>query len=649
MVPWSDIYSILRIRIALCTERRSPAGPERAARTALSGRKSWTGADLKGRAPPAGLTDPRVVMDADGSEEEWDEDADMQLMIEQSLLEFTKRADRVEAPSKEEDSTPDATSVTDEIFTTIRSGDVEALTKLSKQREVFAQADERGWIPLHEAAAQANRTILQITFAASQQGAGQTQTLRGETPLFLAVERGLTGNVTFLLLNGCNPNTPNEEEDSPLISAIKNDQYDAASLLLTYRADVNKEGMHRRTPLHEAAHLGLENFVHLLLQSGAEVDPYSAYNRTPLALAAQGAHLNVVQALLQKGAKVNAQAMDSASVLFEAAASGNPDIISLLLEYGGDANLPNRTGHLPIHRAAHHGHLLVLERLIPVTRRDKVKESGISPLHSAAAGGHPQCLELLLNAGYDANYMLHPRVRHNYDDQRKSALYFAVSNNDVHSCRLLLEAGAMPNQDPVTCLQVALRMGNYELIHTLLRYGANVNYFSRVNPTHFPSALQYALKDEVMLRMLLNYGYDAQRCFHCPYGDGSHVPQDYEGWSTSVIKDMVFCEVITVYWLKHISAQLVRVMLDYVDHVKFCSKLKAVLVDQEQWPEICHIQGNPRSLKHLCRLKIRDCMGRRRLRAPVFMSFLPLPRSLKDYILFREYDLYNQGSVEGSC
>ncbi|KAI1892370.1 hypothetical protein AGOR_G00132660 [Albula goreensis] len=169
-----------------------------------------------------------------------------------------------------------------------------------------------------------------------------------------------------------------------------------------------------------------------------------------------------------------------------------------------------------------------------------------------------------------------------------------------------------------------------------------------VNPTHFPSALQYALKDEVMLRMLLNYGYDAQRCFHCPYGDGSHIPQDYEGWSTSVIKDMVFCEVITVYWLKHISAQLVRVMLDYVDHVKFCSKLKAVLVDQEQWPEICHIQGNPRSLKHLCRLKIRDCMGRRRLRAPVFMSFLPLPRSLKDYILFREYDLYSQGSVEGS-
>lgn len=46
--------------------------------------------------------------------------------------------------------------------------------------------------------------------------------------------------------------------------------------------------------------------------------------------------------------------------------------------------------------------------------------------------------------------------------------------------------------------QVALRLGNYELINLLLRYGANVNYYCRINTTHFPSALQYALKDEVI-------------------------------------------------------------------------------------------------------------------------------------------------------
>lgn len=160
----------------------------------------------------------------------------------------------------------------------------------------------------------------------------------------------------------------------------------------------------------------------------------------------------------------------------------------------------------------------------------------MSPLHSAAAGGHAHCVEMLLKAGYDPNFMLHPRVRCNYDDERKSALFFAVSNNDLQCTRLLLEAGAMVNQDPINCLQVALRQGNYELINTLLKSGANVNYYSRVNSTHFPSALQYALKDEVMLRMVLNHGYDVKRCFDCPYGDSSH---DYAPWTTSVIKDMV--------------------------------------------------------------------------------------------------------------
>lgn len=90
----------------------------------------------------------------------------------------------------------------------------------------------------------------------------------------------------------------------------------------------------------------------------------------------------------------------------------------------------------------------------------------------------------------------------------------------------------------------------------LLRFGANVNYYCRVNTTHFPSALQYALKDQVnrcrgrrrlpllqvcvlqvVLRMLCHYGYDVHRCFDCPYGDSAHVPEGYEGWSDSVIKD----------------------------------------------------------------------------------------------------------------
>lgn len=47
-----------------------------------------------------------------------------------------------------------------------------------------------------------------------------------------------------------------------------------------------------------------------------------------------------------------------------------------------------------------------------------------------------------------------------------------------------------------------------------------------------------------------------------------------------------FCEVIALSWLQHLSGKVVRVMLDYVDQVQICSKLKAVLEKQKLWPEI---------------------------------------------------------------
>ncbi|XP_040889094.1 dynein heavy chain 12, axonemal-like [Toxotes jaculatrix] len=582
-----------------------------------------------------------------GFEEDDDEDdAATQYMIEQSLLESNKQKE-THRDSTTRDGRSSGLNKADNntIFTAIRQGNEKLLKDLCvKHREKFLQPDSRGWIPLHEAAVQINHTILDLTFKASGPDSVERRTLRGQTPLFLAVEQGLIDNVTFLLKHGSHPDSEDQDQDSPLLVAIRSGHTELVKLLLLRGSRVNQEGCHGRRPLHEAARLGEAALVNLLLDAGARADPRSHYGLTPLALAAQGGYLEVVQTLLKRGADVLSQAQDEASILYEASSAGDPAVISLLLEYGADANVAKRTGHMPIHRVAHRGHLQALQLLIPVTSVQDVNDSGMSPLHSAAAGGHTHCIKALLDAGYDPNYMLHPWVRRSYDDERRSALFFAVSNNDMASAKLLLESGAMANQDPVKCLQVALRLGNYELINLLLRFGANVNYYCRVNTTHFPSALQYALKDEVVLRMLCNYGYDVARCFDCPYGNRVHIPEDYEGWSNSVIKDTMFCEVITVSWLKHLSGHVVRVLLDYVDHVTLCSKLKAAVMEQQQWTEICRLQENARCLQHLCRLRIRRCLGRLRLRSPTFMSFLPMPGRLKDYILYREYDLYGRRS-----
>ncbi|XP_067908369.1 dynein axonemal heavy chain 12 [Heterodontus francisci] len=580
-------------------------------------------------------------MNVTKTDEELADEEIMQHVIEQSLLEICTQDPCM--PSVEvEDFRFLPSKENRKIVEAIKTGQEADVRQLSIHCFAFNEADDRGWFPLHEAAVQLNQAILGATFEASHTSTRERKTLKGETPLFLAVELNLIDNVQYLLVKGCKPNSKDEEGNSVLIAAIRNGSLDATSLLLRFGAAVNLECINKRTALHEAAKLGRKDLVDLLIQARATIDPRSAFGLTPLALAAQNGHTEVVKLLLQKGADVLSQASDGVSVLFEAVTVANSECLELLLEYGADANVPKNSGHLPIHRASYRGYDQAVKQLIPVTDYSAIKNSGISPVHSAAAGGHPECLKLLLQSQFDVNFMLSPRLRGSYDDHRKSALYFAVSNNDVCSARLLLEAGALPNQDPINCLQLALRLGNYELMNLLLRHGANVNYYCRVNTTHFPSALQYALNDEVVLRMLFSYGYDIHRCFDCPHENKIHPPFSFEGWTPSVIKDNMFCEVITLTWLKHLSGNVIRVMLDYVAHVHFCSKLKAALEQQNEWSEIRHIMKNPRSLKHLCRLKIRKCMGRMRLRCPVFMTFLSLPSRLKEYILFKEYDLYNR-------
>lgn len=187
-----------------------------------------------------------------------------------------------------------------------------------------------------------------------------------------------------------------------------------------------------------------------------------------------------------------------------------------------------------------------LKYLIPVTSKHAIRKSGLSPIHSAADGQNAQCLELLIDNGFDVNALLADHISQSYDDERKTALYFAVSNNDIHCTEVLLAAGADPNLDPLNCLLVAVRANSHEIVRLLLSYGANVNcYFMHVNDTRFPSAIQYALNDEVMLRLLLNNGYQVELCFECMHGDifgNSFVWSEIEeeglpGWTSCIIKD----------------------------------------------------------------------------------------------------------------
>ncbi|XP_029910119.1 ankyrin repeat and SOCS box protein 15-like [Myripristis murdjan] len=524
------------------------------------------------------------------------------------------------------------------VLAAIEQGKVSVLRQMLRHSFAFRELDSRGWLPLHRAASQPILEVLETVLHLAAQGLSleERTTLGGETPLTLAAKAGLVENVKSLLTHGASPHNANSKNESPLLLAVRANSYEMTCTLIAHGAWVEQVCRKKWTAMHEAAKVGNVNILMLLLRNGGRVNQKDLMGVTPLAVAAEQGHFHIIEILLNCGSRVNSQAFNGESVLLDAAGSGSVASVQLLLDNGADPNLPSITGHLPIHKAAYAGHYDTVKLLIPLTSRRAIKEAGQSPVHSAAEGGHSDCLQLLLASSFDVNYRMSTRNAENYRDMRRSALYFAVSNGDASCTKILLDAGAKTDLDPLHCLLVAVRSGRYEIVKLLLAAKADVNcYFTVVSDTVFPTALQYCLKDEVMMRLLLNSGYEAERCFHCNHDNPFDDADDQEG-------KIPFCEFMSLCCLMHLSGGVVQILLDYVNHVQVCSKLRLILQRQSEWPDICHLLSSPRSLTHLCRLQIRRRLTLKRLNNPDIMNSRLFPPRLRSFILFEELNLYER-------
>ncbi|XP_045577933.1 ankyrin repeat and SOCS box protein 15 isoform X1 [Salmo salar] len=535
------------------------------------------------------------------------------------------------------------------IVTAIEQGDVCTLQELSGL-QAFTERDSRGWLPLHRAAVLSQEQVLDQVLQASCDVTVDDVTSDGDTALILAAQEGLLENVRTLLQHGASPHKTNSLNESPLLLAVRQGSYDMVSTLIICGAFVEQVCLKKWMAIHEAAKVGCRAILVLLLRHGAKVTAVDGHNVTPLGIAAEYAHAEVLDILIKNGGDVNAQAYNGDTVLYDAAGSGNMDCISLLLQAGANPNIASLACQLPIHRAAYEGHILALRTFIPITTKRAIRLSGQSPVHSAADGGHVDCLELLIEKGFDVNAQLDKHISENYGDMRRSPLYFAVSNSDLTCTEMLLAAGAKTDLDPLRCFLVAVRAGRYELVRLLLSRGAEVNcYFRMISDTLFPTALQYCLRDHMILRLLLNNGYDVDKCFMCNHGNGQDM--DCDSWvdyqnnhrRTLFYNENCrasFCEIISLSSVVNLAGSVVQMLLDYIRHPRICPNLLRVLEKQKEWPDICDILDNPRSLQHQCRLVIRRQMTPRRLNDPQVMAAVPFPPSLKHYLTYREYDEY---------
>ena len=163
----------------------------------------------------------------------------------------------------------------------------------------------------------------------------QTDTSRDA--LFLALQRGASGEVGRLLASGVSPNLVDADGTPALMAATLFADAETVELLLKRGADPNKADASGSTALMWA--VSDEEKVRLLVARGANVNAKSTTERTPLLVAASLPRTaGVLRILLDRGADLRAQDRAGATALALAVRSADVDVVRFLVERGLDPN-----------------------------------------------------------------------------------------------------------------------------------------------------------------------------------------------------------------------------------------------------------------------------------------------------------------------
>ncbi|NXP45838.1 ASB3 protein, partial [Heliornis fulica] len=481
-----------------------------------------------------------------------------------------------------------------------REGDVKMLRKLIKQGYSIDVPDNRGWMPIHEAAARNSSGCLRLLLrAAPSEDYVRSKTFEGLCALHLSARHGSLESMRVLWEANVNLNEVTTEATTALFLAVENKHIETVKFLLQHGANV--EGPHSLSgwnSLHQASFQESVEIMKILLEKGASKECKDDFGITPLFVAAQYGKLESLRLLISHGAAVNCQANDRATPLLIAAQEGHAECVALLLSEGADPNLccNEDNWQLPIHAAAEMGHAKILELLIPVT--DRICDRGrgkVSPVYSAVYGNNKDCLEMLLKEGYS------PDAQDCLSSNCRSPMCMVFQKECFHFIYIFLKYG-------VTLLGIhlgyCLLYGRFTLFKYFLKLGCSLPSGDQLS-----DFLSYTIK----------------------------VCDEYKEWLPYLLlAGFNPVNFMCKFWIFSVSKEALNFILEFTNWKRLPPVVQKDLSDYEEkfsWIPMNHFAFIP-SLSHLCRLEIRSILTSERLRSDRFIRELPLPACLQDYLLY---------------
>ncbi|GIY76004.1 ankyrin repeat and SOCS box protein 3 [Caerostris extrusa] len=501
-----------------------------------------------------------------------------------------------------------------------RHGNVNLLKELLKENKPVDVADNRGWRPLHEAVAS---SIECLTVLLKHGGSDINWTSHeGETALLLACKRHegsvASAFVSLLLEHGADPNILDNEQDSPLLAAIRHKNRYVVQQLISAGANVNSADFSKWTPLHEAATKQDTAILELLLSKNAAIDVQDECGITPIFTAAQHGFENCLKKLISAAKERNRKdiidmgAEDWATPLMIAAQQGFVDCVKILLEAGADPDLKTSDNATALHLAVQGDNKLCAEilmdkmKLHPLIRKfhpsTYVGTDMICPLHLAVEWKSYGSLQALIAGGFSPDSLYHYKK----------------------SIAVLLGAGAStnpPSRESSHPVAKAMLNPEPDIFNILIAAGTNINHQRREGHTN-EIFLYSLLTSKTYMKLLLYHGYDVNICF----------------LAESEIFYFIRCAATFLRREKIPLCEFSNLMLKFLINTKKVQDafIKLNRQFEEDITDVINKMDQPTSMMQMCSIKIRQHLySIHGVNLPCAIQNLDLPCLMKDFLSCR--------------
>ena len=332
---------------------------------------------------------------------------------------------------------------------------------------------------------------------------------------------------------GANFNRTNLNEDTPLIIAVNNSNFESVKFLVDSGVSIDKKGGVKKTPLHIALERGDKKIVSYLIEKGADIFVRDGNSNSCLHFAAESGMLAAISFFVHAGLNVNTKNRQYKTALHIACMHGKKDVVKCLIDFEADVNAKDVYGQTPLHVATAVGSLNCVNLLIGNEADiDCVDNQGQTALYLGALNQQKKPFKELLKQGSKVHTKaadlssVMSIIQSGTDRALKSCLKKYEENGSFFDMMLFLgifrenkalvekaiEKGIHLKELKIggkNALEWALEFGNIELIDLIYRNNATKSKEIKKNIGHsslIKSIIQNNISD---LKLLLKAGADA--------------------------------------------------------------------------------------------------------------------------------------------